>query len=125
MSQTRFISMIFLCLSLVVFHIHIPICNGLSFIDLNLLKHKEMDVNVMTKRGCGNSIGECLTEEEMDSESNRRVLVMGKKYISYETLKKDMVPCDRAGASYYSCHARQENHYSRGCEVITRCARGA
>lgn len=60
----------------------------------------------------------------MDSETNRRVLAMQKKYISYDTLKRDMVPCDRAGASYYNCHPRQANPYSRGCEVITACARG-
>ncbi|XP_061369181.1 protein RALF-like 24 [Gastrolobium bilobum] len=122
MSQQRFIFRILLCLALVQFHTHIPICNGLSFVDLNLLKHSEMAV--MTKRVCTKSIGECLTEPEMDSETNRRVLIMEKKYISYGTLKRDMVPCDRAGASYYNCHARQANPYNRGCEVITGCARG-
>ncbi|XP_027337643.1 protein RALF-like 24 [Abrus precatorius] len=122
MSQPRFIFMIFFCLALVLFHTHFPVCNGLSFVDINLLKHNEMDV--MTKRVCTRSIGECLTEPEMDSETNRRVLVMQKKYISYETLKRDMVPCDRAGASYYNCHATQANPYRRGCEVITAC-RGA
>ncbi|KAL2616012.1 hypothetical protein AAZV13_08G099500 [Glycine max] len=62
----------------------------------------------------------------MDSESNRRVLegVQHIKYISYGTLKRDMVPCDRAGASYYNFHARPANPYNRGCEVITGCARG-
>ncbi|KAJ1406598.1 Rapid ALkalinization Factor [Sesbania bispinosa] len=124
MSQPRFtFSMIFLCLfSLVLFHTHFPICNGLSYMDLN---YSEMDV--VTKRVCTKSIGECLTETEMememDSETNRRVLAMQKKYISYETLKRDMVPCDRAGASYYNCHARQAHPYNRGCEVITACAR--
>ncbi|KAK7387611.1 hypothetical protein VNO78_28529 [Psophocarpus tetragonolobus] len=114
-----------LCLALVLFHAHLPTCNGLSsFVDLNLLKHSE--VNVITKRVCTNTIGDCLsfTEPEMDSETNRRVLAMQKKYISYETLKRDMVPCDRAGASYYNCHAIRANPYNRGCEVITACARG-
>ncbi|CAJ1849526.1 unnamed protein product [Sphenostylis stenocarpa] len=125
MSQPRFVSTIFLCLALLVlFHAQPPICNALSFGDLNLLKHREIDV--MTKRVCTKSIGECLslTEPEMDSETNRRVLAMQKKYISYETLKRDMVPCDRAGASYYNCHAIRANPYNRGCEVITACARG-
>lgn len=78
---------------------------------------------VMTKRVCTKTIGECLslTDPDMDSETNRRVLAMQKKYISYETLKRDMVPCDRAGASYYNCQAIRANPYNRGCEVITAC----
>lgn len=124
MPQPRFTSMIFLCLVFVLFHTHLPICSGLSsLVDFNLLKHSEVDV--MTRRVCTKSIGECLTEPEMDSETSRRVLIMQKKYISYDTLKRDMVPCDRAGASYYNCHARPANHYNRGCEVITKCARGS
>lgn len=123
MSQPRFISTISLCLSLVLFQIHLPICCGLPLVDLNLLKHNETDF-VMTKRVCTKSIGECWSEPEMDSESNRRVLAMQKKYISYDTLKRDMVPCDRPGASYYNCHAMRANPYRRGCEVITACARG-
>ncbi|KAE9607960.1 putative rapid ALkalinization Factor [Lupinus albus] len=115
MSQPRFT---FLCLLLL--HTLFIISNGLSYMDLNLLKHSEVN-NVMTKRVCTKSIGECLSLAEtemymMDSESNRRMLAMQKKYISYETLKRDMVPCDRAGASYYNCHARQANPYNRGCE---------
>ncbi|KAG4934647.1 hypothetical protein JHK85_049566 [Glycine max] len=109
MSQPRFISMISLCLTLFLFHT----CTGLPFVDLNF-----HEVDVMTKRVCTKSIGECLslTEPEMDSETNRRVLAMQKKYISYDTLKRDMVPCDRAGASYYNCHAIRANPYNRGCE---------
>ncbi|KAF7837036.1 protein RALF-like 24 [Senna tora] len=122
MSQPRFLFWTSLYLSLVFVHTHLPICHALSVLDLTLLKHSEMDV--MTKRVCTKSIGECLTEPEMDSETNRRILAVQKKYISYETLRRDMVPCDRAGASYYNCHARQANPYNRGCEVITGCARG-
>ncbi|XP_020227287.1 protein RALF-like 24 [Cajanus cajan] len=113
MSQPRFSPTISLCVALVLFQI----CNGQSFVDHN-------ETIVMTKRVCTKSIGECLMESEMDSESNRRVLAMQKKYISYDTLKRDMVPCDRPGASYYNCHAMRANPYSRGCEVITACARG-
>lgn len=121
MSQPRFLSTVSLCLTLLLLHAHLPICNGLSFVDLNLLKHNEMAV--MTKRVCTKTIGECLslTDPDMDSETNRRVLAMQKKYISYETLKRDMVPCDRAGASYYNCQAIRANPYNRGCEVITAC----
>ncbi|XP_042487281.1 protein RALF-like 33 [Macadamia integrifolia] len=91
---------------------------------------RNTELNVMPRRVCSGTIVECLSATEMememgmDSESNRRVLAMQKRYISYETLKKDMIPCARPGASYYDCNAlRQANPYSRGCEVITRCAR--
>lgn len=84
----------------------------------------------MVKRVCAGKIGECTAaaeeaEELMDSESNRRALLMRRRYISYETLRRDLVPCDRPGASYYNCKAPGvANSYSRGCEMITRCARG-
>lgn len=81
----------------------------------------------MVRRVCAGKIGECpelAAEEEMDSESNRRVLVMRKRYISYETLKRDLVPCGTPGASYYNCRGNGvANPYNRGCEIITRCAR--
>ncbi|MED6133150.1 hypothetical protein PIB30_025965 [Stylosanthes scabra] len=126
MSQPRFTLMNPLLLLLLVLFSH----NALSFsssssssMDLNLLN------NVVSRRVCKRSIGECLAENEMmmmDSESNRRILAMQqKRYISYDTLKRDMVPCDRPGASYYNCHARQAHPYNRGCEVITGCARGS
>ncbi|KAL1561584.1 protein RALF-like 24 [Salvia divinorum] len=78
------------------------------------------------KSVCAGKIGECAAEEEaMDSESNRRALQMRRRYISYDTLRRDMVPCYRPGASYYNCKAAGvANSYSRGCEIITRCARG-
>jgi hypothetical protein len=123
MSQPRFTSTIFLFLTLLLIHTHLPNSTSLlsTTVDLNLLQNTEI-----TKRVCTKTIGDCLAESElMDSESNRRVLAMQKKYISYDTLKRDMVPCDKAGASYYNCHPKQANHYSRGCEVITACARGS
>ncbi|KAL6343218.1 hypothetical protein AAG906_021129 [Vitis piasezkii] len=99
-------------LMLLLLHAHLSICNGLvsvSVVGLNSVKNNEIEA--IPKRDCG--------------ESSRRVLVMQKKYISYETLKKDMIPCARPGASYYNCRASGEaNPYNRGCEVITGCARG-
>ncbi|PIN08458.1 hypothetical protein CDL12_18963 [Handroanthus impetiginosus] len=105
----------------------VEICNGVLALDLNSVKSSEIDA--MVKRACAGKIGECSTiameEEMMDSESNRRVLVMQKRYISYDTLKRDLVPCDRPGASYYNCKGHGvANSYGRGCEMITRCARG-
>ncbi|CAA7027974.1 unnamed protein product [Microthlaspi erraticum] len=59
----------------------------------------------------------------MPSEISRRVLMAQKRYIGYETLRRDMVPCQKPGASYYDCRSGQANSYSRGCDTITRCAR--
>ncbi|KAK9906116.1 hypothetical protein M0R45_020253 [Rubus argutus] len=111
MSKLRDNSMLILYLALLFILAHFPICNGASVLDLNALKGSEIDVK----------IGDCLTEPEMDSEISRRVLAMQKKYISYETLKRDLVPCARPGASYYNCHPVAANPYNRGCDVITRC----
>ncbi|KAD5508885.1 hypothetical protein E3N88_16588 [Mikania micrantha] len=64
--------------------------------------------------------------EMMESETSRRVLLMGKRYISYETLKRDVVPCGTPGSSYYNCNGNGvANPYNRGCEIITFCARDA
>ncbi|CAA2958070.1 Hypothetical predicted protein [Olea europaea subsp. europaea] len=62
----------------------------------------------MVKRVCRGKISDCLgramdEDDQMDSESNRRVLVFQKRYISYDTLKRDTVPCSKPGASYYNC----------------------
>ncbi|KFK42648.1 rapid alkalinization factor 1 [Arabis alpina] len=73
--------------------------------------------------GCHGSIAECIgsEEEEMDSEINRRILAT-TKYISYQSLKRNSVPCSRRGASYYNCqNGAQANPYSRGCSSIARC----
>ncbi|KAM0940917.1 putative rapid ALkalinization Factor [Dioscorea sansibarensis] len=75
--------------------------------------------------------GSCIwdTEElnmEMDSEINKRMLSMTlkKRYISYEALKSNVVPCTRPGAPYYNCHGvSRANPYTRGCGIITRCSR--
>ncbi|RAL54423.1 hypothetical protein DM860_001551 [Cuscuta australis] len=104
------------------------ICHGASEIGPNPAKAGNFDE--MAKRVCSKTRGECPAvaaeeeEEEMDSLSSRRVLLMHKKYISYETLRRDMVPCDTPGASYYLCKVpAKPNSYHRGCEIITRCAR--
>lgn len=101
-------------------------CCGVSVLDINSVKGSNFEV--MGKRGCSEKLNKCseIVKEEdmMDSESNRRVLLMQKKYISYGTLKRDLVPCNTPGASYYNCKAPgAANTYNRGCEIITRCAR--
>ncbi|XP_026444646.1 rapid alkalinization factor-like [Papaver somniferum] len=68
----------------------------------------------------GSTVGDC-ENDEMDSEINRRILET-TKYISYELLKKNSVPCSQKGASYYNCKpGAQANPYNRGCSAITKC----
>ncbi|KAE8714525.1 Protein RALF-like 24 [Hibiscus syriacus] len=108
-----------LFLSLLCLHTH----DAVSVLELqDALKTSEVDA--MVKRVCSKKLEDCLGDEEMESESQRRLLLMQRRYISYETLRRDMVPCEKPGASYYDCHAGQAHPYSRGCEIITRCARG-
>lgn len=60
----------------------------------------------------------------MTSETHRRTLDGGMKYISYEALKANQIPCSKRERSYYYCHNMvKANPYSRGCSVITHCAR--
>ncbi|OAY69619.1 protein RALF-like 22 [Ananas comosus] len=101
------------------------------------------EVVLEVKLGCGGKLGgECLwgkpaaeaememgTEAEAEAEAARRALWGGtgqKRYISYEALREDVVPCSRAGVPYYNCRALPSaNLYARGCEIITGCARDA
>ncbi|GKV18012.1 hypothetical protein SLEP1_g28446 [Rubroshorea leprosula] len=121
MSMPKLLPMTALHIILLVLHTHFSICDGVSVLGLNSVQNGEMDV--MVRRVCTTKVEDCLAEAEMESESSRRVLVMQKRYISYETLRRDIVPCAKPGASYYDCNAGQANPYNRGCEVITRCAR--
>ncbi|KAM7255230.1 hypothetical protein ACFE04_020471 [Oxalis oulophora] len=60
----------------------------------------------------------------MDSEISHRQLGRGRRYISYEALKKGMRPCKRRGDSYYSCGMNTKaNPYRRSCTAITHCKR--
>ncbi|CAH8250966.1 unnamed protein product [Arabidopsis lyrata] len=89
----------------------------------NNLDGLEWATNGVHGSGCHGSIAECIgaEEEEMDSEINRRILAT-TKYISYQSLKRNSVPCSRRGASYYNCrNGAQANPYSRGCSAISRC----
>lgn len=123
-----FITLIFSSLLLLLF------TNRCSVNALNLGKTIELEELGVTKVVCSGNVsgsGECSemdveeAEMEMDSEINKRILLMQKKFISYDTLKRDMVPCNTPGASYYNCRGNgPANSYSRGCQMITRCDRG-
>uniref|UniRef100_A0A7N0V542 Rapid ALkalinization Factor n=1 Tax=Kalanchoe fedtschenkoi TaxID=63787 RepID=A0A7N0V542_KALFE len=59
-------------------------------------------------------------------EDHRRALAQNNnaKYISYSALKKNSVPCNKKGTSYYNCSTRQKaNPYNRGCSQVTNCYR--
>ncbi|CAF2160330.1 unnamed protein product [Brassica rapa] len=79
-------------------------------------------------KSCINGQG-CIGDDDeleslMDSETNRRQLARGRRYIGYDALKKNNVPCNRRGRSYYDCKKRRRNNpYRRGCSAITHCYR--
>ncbi|THU58744.1 hypothetical protein C4D60_Mb03t17640 [Musa balbisiana] len=99
-----------------------------SFLLVLLLLEKSTAVEVVVKLPCSRKVGICLLEDgvelEMNSEENRRLLwaVTEKKYMSYEALKGDVVPCSKPGVPYYNCHSSPKaNPYSRGCQIISGC----
>jgi len=68
---------------------------------------------------CDGVMGECIHED-----MHRRNLAGSKRYISYDALKQDSIPCKHRGNSYYGCGAPgKANPYSRGCSKITNCER--
>ncbi|CAN7093903.1 unnamed protein product [Brassica rapa subsp. narinosa] len=81
-------------------------------------------------KSCINGQG-CIGDDDeleslMDSDTNRRQLARGRRYIGYDALKKNNVPCNRRGRSYYDCKKRRRNNpYRRGCSAITHCYRYA
>ncbi|XP_026451481.1 protein RALF-like 4 [Papaver somniferum] len=76
---------------------------------------------------CDGLVGKCVDEHYelmMDSKVNRRSLFQPKRHISYEALKKNIRYCGKPGMSYYDCHKPKEaNPYTRGCSILTHCAR--
>ncbi|KAL8046572.1 hypothetical protein ABFX02_08G186100 [Erythranthe guttata] len=60
----------------------------------------------------------------MESDTARRQLGGGRGYISYGAMRRNNVPCNRRGQSYYNCNSHQKaNPYRRGCTRATHCAR--
>ncbi|CAL1398000.1 unnamed protein product [Linum trigynum] len=65
---------------------------------------------------------------DMDSPSQTRLLrQMGpgrQRYITYQALRANSIPCGWRGNSYYDCDAHKRvNPYRRGCTAATRCFR--
>ncbi|KAL1216573.1 Protein RALF-like 1 [Cardamine amara subsp. amara] len=111
---------LFLTLTILIFIISSPPVQAGFTNDLDGLEWATTGVQ---SSSCHGSIADCIgaEEEEMDSEINRRILAT-TKFISYQSLKRNSVPCSRRGASYYNCqNGAQANPYSRGCSAIARC----
>ncbi|KAL1197190.1 Protein RALF-like 24 [Cardamine amara subsp. amara] len=111
--MSRFLALLYLSLLCLQTHLSISVTVPISSVN--------GEIDAMLARN--SVIGEEEGEEMMPSEISRRVMMMRKQYISYETLRRDMVPCQKPGASYYACRSGQANSYNRGCNIITRCVR--
>ncbi|CAK9181824.1 unnamed protein product [Ilex paraguariensis] len=58
---------------------------------------------------CNGRVGDCIDEAEemmMDSEASRQTLALGQTFVSYRAFKKDHVPCNHRGLSYYTCNIK-------------------
>ncbi|CAI0408388.1 unnamed protein product [Linum tenue] len=54
----------------------------------------------------------------------RRKLQQRDRYITYQALRANSIPCGWKGNSYYDCSYRiRANPYTRGCTEATRCFR--
>ncbi|XP_021722861.1 protein RALF-like 19 [Chenopodium quinoa] len=92
----------------------------------SLASNGDGDLPIM--RTCNGRLGDCIGDEEDEvidtNDEDRRQLRGRRRYISYDALKKNNVPCNRRGRSYYNCnHNTRANPYNRGCTYITHCAR--
>lgn len=84
---------------------------------------------ILRRQMCSGLMGDCTNDNEslglgLGSLDKERRKLASQRYISYDALKKDSIPCNNRGNSYYGCGSPQQaNPYSRGCNAITRCAR--
>ncbi|CAL0313907.1 unnamed protein product [Lupinus luteus] len=84
---------------------------------------KIQDIDINHVPTIGDLIGDD-NEELLDSEANRRTLRGRRRYIGYNSLRANQVPCGSRGRSYYNCQQRgRANPYRRGCTAVTHCAR--
>ncbi|XP_010532737.1 PREDICTED: protein RALF-like 24 [Tarenaya hassleriana] len=105
------------CFALLLLHTHFSDSVAVTISPVS--RRGEIEA-MLSRKGAGEEDEEMMV---LPSEISRRVMAMQRRYISYGTLRRDMVPCQKPGASYYECRSGQANSYSKGCEIITRCAR--
>ncbi|CAL1372795.1 unnamed protein product [Linum trigynum] len=85
----------------------------------------------MSMATCDAMEGHCFnadTDFMMDMESHDRLLWQvgsgRQRYITYQALRANSIPCGWRGNSYYDCDAHKRvNPYRRGCTAATRCFR--
>ncbi|KAL5730410.1 hypothetical protein ACHQM5_003233 [Ranunculus cassubicifolius] len=107
---------------------------AISLFSANSSPHFDITALADTGRGtgglptCNGLVGECIDQEEetmIDSDHARRSLFnRNQRYISYAAMRKNSIPCNRRGRSYYRCGGSNKvNPYTRGCSAITHCRR--
>ncbi|KAL6535791.1 hypothetical protein OROHE_012635 [Orobanche hederae] len=85
------------------------------------MKHPRHTDHYPAGFSCDGITGDC--DDMMESDISRRMLAQSG-YISYGALKRDHIPCNVRGNSYYNCNSNEQaNPYNRGCSQITYCAR--
>ncbi|CAN1845507.1 Protein RALF-like 4 [Linum perenne] len=81
----------------------------------------QMGARVLSESGLGNKVMKKLRQT---TKIARRGLQQRDRYISYEALQANNIPCGKHGNSYYNCSYRQRaNPYTRGCTEATGCFR--
>ncbi|KAM7249324.1 hypothetical protein ACFE04_017340 [Oxalis oulophora] len=103
---------------------HVHIANKATTYD----NEKSDNAPSSSPRTCNDLLGECNKRENerliKESKRLRRLLQAKTRYISYEALKKDNVPCGKRGNSYYNCRSNTKaNPYRRSCTAISGCKR--
>ncbi|KAM7508314.1 hypothetical protein LguiA_018767 [Lonicera macranthoides] len=95
-------------------------------VESSSFKFKNTDWEMASTRTCNGPVGSCINQVEemmMDSDSNRRSL--GRvRFISYDAMRANNVPCNQRGVAYYNCGvSNRANPYHRACTAATSCAR--
>ncbi|KAL9236427.1 hypothetical protein vseg_011100 [Gypsophila vaccaria] len=112
-----------LCLIVLILALVI-VAEATSYNDANwgMTRLSSGDGDLLAMRSCNGRVAD--EKDMLDSESARRQLAGRRRRISYEAMKRDRVPCNRPGQSYYYCKGNaQANPYRRGCTYITHYAR--
>ncbi|CAI0468719.1 unnamed protein product [Linum tenue] len=66
----------------------------------------------------------CSTSPGNSTKKIARKLQQRDRYITYQALRANSIPCGWKGNSYYDCSYRiRANPYTRGCTEATRCFR--
>ncbi|RAL42878.1 hypothetical protein DM860_009385 [Cuscuta australis] len=116
-----------LLLLLLLVQANTPPALSLNVADLNVIDQGSSFMQAAVQSFAGAESGGAMdieqTAEElmMESEGSRRLLFQSR-YISYGAMRRDSIPCNRRGPSYYNCRSHTAvRPYTRGCSKFTRC----